>query len=88
MHPKVHVQVPVEPKKNSPKILQFTPLRCVPSFKSLAQVLDGIYVNLKFQIKPLSTCTKLKLNQFFLPKIFQLTLLGCVPTFNSQVSIG
>ena len=59
----VQVQVQVEPKKNFPKILELIPLRCVPSFNSLAQVLADIckcpisgqtikYIKLQVQVKP------------------------------------
>ena len=38
----VQVQVQGEQKKNSPKILELIPPRCVPSFKSLSQVFADI----------------------------------------------
>ena len=56
------------PKKIfSQKILLFPP-RCVPSFKSLAQVLK--YVNVQFQFKPLSAVTSLSQTPKKVPKKF------------------
>ena len=62
-------------KKNSPKI---EPLRCVPSFKSLAQVLADIW---KCPISSQTIKYKFKSNQFFL--MLELTPSRCVPICKS-----